>query len=122
MRSLGLARVVALQDSQQAAQVQIRSEFVKQLGVVLDPLVLGDHRRMLAEQVGAESDGVERVHEHGGSVVGAQSVGMVFHVFILWTNTEEMQQRLGDGNSILAPTAWTGIIRETYAEYARRKG
>ena len=60
-----LTRVIAFEYGEQLAQVGLGAQLADQAGVGGDPLVFGDHRRVLAEQARVERDGVIRIHQHG---------------------------------------------------------
>ena len=59
-----LTRVIAFEHGEQAAQVGLGAQLADQAGVGGDPLVFGDHRRVLAEQTRVERDRVVRIHQH----------------------------------------------------------
>ena len=60
-----LTRVIAFEYGEQLAQVGLGAQLADQAGVGGNPLVFGDHRRVLAEQARVERDGVVGIHQNG---------------------------------------------------------
>ena len=60
-----LTWVIAFEHGEQAAQVGLGAQLADQAGVGGNPLVFGDHLRVLAEQARVKRDGVIRIHQHG---------------------------------------------------------
>ena len=111
-----LTRVIAFEHGEQAAQVGLGAQLADQAGVGGDPLVFGDHRRVLAEQATVERDGVVGIHEHslGRISIGSGLFLSVAHMRITMPKAalkDKCEEVPGDTATVLTKHYRLGIAR-----------